>query len=531
MLTWMLYVICITLLLSGAALAAERAARLWRARSRWIWVLTILASLAIPTVIASVSVQVPSLLTPTVSRKITALREMTSVHVAPLTWVRDRTVNSATAPNLNRMLQRSWVIVSAALFAALVLNGAQVFWRRRWWRGGTVAGASVYIAPDIGPAVVGLLRPRIVVPTWLTEASPSHQAMVIAHEQAHLARHDPQVLIVALFLLVLMPWNLPLWWQLHRLRYAIEVDCDARVLEKGLDTRQYGEMLIDVSQRPSVYVGAVAAMSESRSFLEERITIMVRDPARWGAVTTVLFGCLALALVAVAAQVVPPNVSHSAGGKSQAVSVAPEVLERYVGFYVRGGHIVLVITRKGSKLFAQPGTGIFPATELNADSEVDFRLSLDPRDQFTFVLDAQGQVTGVVEHVDRPKYSFTWPRVDALTAQQILANNKVKFQSQTPTPGSEAALRRAIDALRMGKCNDDDMAPWHARLCEETLADLHWNEAYVRWGAVQSITFSHVDDAGGDVYEVRQEHGRSEWMIYLNASGLIADTFNARLGE
>src|SRR3984893_273224 len=332
MLTWMLYVVCITLLLSGAAIAAERAARLRRARSRWIWVLTILASLAIPTVIASVSIQVPSLVSPTVSRKITALREMTSVHVAPLTWVRERTVNTATAPNLNRMLQRSWVIVSAALFAALILNGAQVFWRKRRWRIGTVAGTSVYIAPDVGPAVVGLLRPRIVIPAWLTEASASHQAMVIAHEQAHLAGHDPQVLTVALFLLVLMPWNLPLWWQLHRLRCAIEVDCDARVLERGLDSRQYREMLIDVSQRPSVYVGAVAAISESRSFLEARITVMVKDPARWGSVATVLFGCLALALVTVAAQVAPPNVSHSARGEPQSLSVAPEVLERSVGF-------------------------------------------------------------------------------------------------------------------------------------------------------------------------------------------------------
>jgi bla regulator protein blaR1 len=134
MLTWMLYVVCIALLLSGAALAAERAARLRRVRSRWIWVLTILASLAIPTIIASVSIQVPSLLTPTDSRKITALREMTSVHVAPLTWVRERTVNSAVAPNLNRILQRSWMLVSTVLLAALVLNGAQVFWRKQRWR-------------------------------------------------------------------------------------------------------------------------------------------------------------------------------------------------------------------------------------------------------------------------------------------------------------------------------------------------------------------------------------------------------------
>jgi len=87
--------------------------------------------------------------------------------------------------------------------------------------------------------------------------------MVVAHEQAHLARHDPQVLGAALFLLVLMPWNLPLWWQLHRLRGAIEVDCDKRVLNGARDTEQYRQMLLDVSQRPSAYVGLGAPPSSS----------------------------------------------------------------------------------------------------------------------------------------------------------------------------------------------------------------------------------------------------------------------------
>jgi hypothetical protein len=413
------------------------------------------------------------------------------------------------------------MLVSAVLLAALVLNGAQVFWRKQRWRMSTVAGASVYIAPDIGPAVVGLLRPRIVVPTWLTEASASHQAMVIAHEQAHLAGHDPQVLTVALFLLVLMPWNLPLWWQLHRLRCAIEVDCDARVLERGLDTRQYGEMLIDVSQRPSVYVGAVAAISESRSFLEERITIMVREPAKWGSLATVVFGCLAFALVTVAAQVTPPNVSPSAGSESQAVGVAPEILERYVGFYLRGGHIVLAVRREGPHLFGQVRT--FPPEELFANSETEFWTKLGER--YIFVLDEQGQVTAVDHDTNTGNTpgaaNHPWPRVDAVTAQQILVNNKAKFQSQTPTPGSGAALHRMIDGLRMGKPNYSEMAAWYAEFIKPKA--LGYQLVYASWGAVQSIKFSRVDDTGGDVYDVHQERGQSEWMIYLNTDGLIED--------
>jgi len=520
-LTWMLYVIFITLVLSGAALTGERSARLRRARTRWIWVVTILASLALPTVIASVSIQIPSLVTPTVTRKIAALREMTAVHVAPMTWVRERTVNSAAAPSLNRAVRRCWLMMSAALFLALVLNGAYASWRKRQWGMGKIAGAAVYIAPDAGPAVVGLLRPRIVVPSWLTETTQSHQAMVMAHEQAHLAGRDSQVLTVALFLLVLMPWNLPLWWQLHRLRYAIEVDCDARVLERGLDIRKYGETLIHVSERPVAYVGSVAAMAESRSFLEERISLMVTDPVRWGSLATVVFAGLALALFAFAAEVTPPNVGSASDSWRQAASVVPDdVLNRYVGFYVLAGHIVLTVSREGSHLFAQQRN--LPREEIFADSETKFWTKLGQ--QFTVVLDEQGAVTGIAGNTaNQETYSFEWPRVDAATAQEILASNKARFQAQTPTPGSETLLRRLIDGWRTGTPNYADMAPRYRKIFIFNDKDRFsfLQSLFASGGAVRSMEFRHVDDAGGDVYEVRQEHQRWEWAIYLNADGLI----------
>jgi bla regulator protein BlaR1 len=522
MLTWMLYVVVTTLLLSGAALAAEHAARLRRARSRWIWALTIVASLVIPTLIASVSVQVPSLLTPTVSRKVTALRELTSVQVVPLTWVHQHTGNIVAAHRENRVLQRTWIAVSGTLLATLVLNGLHLVWRRRRWRVGIVAGVPVHIAPNVGPAVVGLLRPRIVVPQWLTDASASRQAMVIAHEQSHLAAHDPQVLSVALFLLVLMPWNLPLWWQLHRLRCAIEVDCDARVLKGGLDTRQYGETLIDVSQRPSGYIASVAAMSESRSFLEERITIMVRSPAKWGAWAAVAFAGVALALVSVAAQVTPPVLSGSASSEEQAVVLAPEVLDQYVGFYVRGATMVTAIIRDGARLFVRvPG---YDPIELVADSQMNFLSASSMYPPLTFVRDAQGQITGLVEH-NGTAFSVPLTRIDASAAQTIMANNALRARGQTPIPGSEAALRRLIEGIRARKLNNDEVAPWFTELVKETTA---FNEVYVRWGALRSIEFRLVDESGYDVYEVRQEGGTSLWGISLDSNGLIEDAVNGR---
>jgi beta-lactamase regulating signal transducer with metallopeptidase domain len=130
------------------------------------------------------------------------------------------------------------------MLLALLASGIQLAVRKRRWRRETVAGIPVYLTADVGPAVVGLLRPSIALPTWVANASSQHQTSVLAHEQSHLDARDPQLFTFALALLVFMPWNLPLWWQLRRLRYAIEIDCDARVLRAGVDPAHYVETLI-----------------------------------------------------------------------------------------------------------------------------------------------------------------------------------------------------------------------------------------------------------------------------------------------
>ena len=48
MFAWMLYVVVVTLVVGAAALSAEKAARLRRAPSRWIWIAAMAASLVIP---------------------------------------------------------------------------------------------------------------------------------------------------------------------------------------------------------------------------------------------------------------------------------------------------------------------------------------------------------------------------------------------------------------------------------------------------------------------------------------------------
>lgn len=516
MFLWMTYVIAVSLLLGWAALAAEHAARLNRSSTRWIWALAICLSLLMPTVIASVSVQFPNVFSPTVSQRAVALRNATSSYLAPQRLFASNANTPVDWGGLDSLLKTSWVAVSMAMLAGLVANGLYLFSRKRRWTQDILSGTSVYVAADAGPAVVGVLRPTIVVPQWLLTAPPAHQHAVMAHEQSHLDAGDTQLFTAALFLLVFMPWNLPLWWQLHRLRHAIEVDCDRRVLRAGCDATAYGETLVAVGERHSTYVGTVAAMAESKSFLEQRIIIMVRTPGRWRRATVTTLLCVSVALVAVAAQVSPPDAAANSSSMHREISVDSRVLARYVGSYKLNDNAVVTVTLRGQQLIAQlTGQSAFPIFPSSA-TEFYFKV-VDA--QITFVEDSAGQTTSLILHQNG--HDIPMPRIDSSVAAQIVANTAAKVQDQTPTPGSEAALRRLIAGIVAGKPDYDEMSPELAVAMRQQLPTLQG--AISGFGAVQSVEFRGVGNQGWDIYEVKQERGSMRWHILLSSDGKIAD--------
>jgi beta-lactamase regulating signal transducer with metallopeptidase domain len=423
MLAWILYVVVVTLALSAAAFVAERAARLGRGHSRWIWIAAIVASLVVPTIISSVSVQIPSIVAPTVVQPAIPLRTVTSTYLSPETWLTEFATDKHEFVGMNSVLQRAWLVLSALLLLGLLASGTHLMLRKRRWVQGTMAGMSVYVAADVGPAVVGLLRPCIVVPVWLTQASTARQEVVIAHERSHLEAGDQRLLTIALCLLVFMPWNLPLWWQLRRLRYAIEVDCDARVLKRGHKPSDYGETLIEVGARQSSFVGPVAAMSESKSFLEERISIMMRKQIKWWRLSAATLVSLSLFFVAVAAQVSPPNATIRpnataalAAAKTQHVQVPfePTDFDNYVGFYKVSDKQAMTVTRAGQRFLVR-FTG-YPDGEIYPESRTDFFYKTVDA-QITFVAEPQAPATALVVH--QKGIILTAPRIDAAAAAQI----------------------------------------------------------------------------------------------------------------
>src|SRR5882672_275734 len=152
MLAWMLYVVMVTLLLSIGAAFAERAARLMPGRTRWIWMTSIIASLAIPTVIASVSVELPNVVTPAVAQQVVALREVTTQALSPVMWISGSAVEPHGWRDFDSLLTTLWRAASGAMLLALVASGVQLYLRKRRWETSTVSGASVYVTDDVGPA-------------------------------------------------------------------------------------------------------------------------------------------------------------------------------------------------------------------------------------------------------------------------------------------------------------------------------------------------------------------------------------------
>ena len=513
MIQWMAYVFVVTLVLSAAALSAERALRLRRAATRWTWAAAIVASLLLPTLIASVSFQVPNIMAPQAPHKAIALRDATSL---PLTILsRIPAPSSSARLGTEAELKRCWWAVSGVMMLLLAASAAQLFWRKRRWKRASVAGVSVYVVPNVGPAVVGLLRPRIVVPPWVAEATPAMQAHVIAHEQSHLDAGDPRLLTMALCLLVFMPWNLPLWWQLRRLRRAIEVDCDARVLRAGHDATRYGETLLEVGARQSGFIGTVAAMSESPTFLEQRIKMMLRKPDGWWKMGAALLGCLSVCLVAVAAQVSPPNSGAAEDSWGHvAVSVDPAIYDRYVGSYKFSDTVLMKVTRDGDHLMTQM-TGQ-PAVENFPSSNTEFFIKI-VNAQLTFVTDQRDHATALILHQNGR--NVTAPRISDEEAQQIESALNARIQSQTPSPGTEAAVRRLYNGLLAKKPNYDEMSPELVDATHKQFDRLA--PAIQSLGPIVSVDFRGVGAQGWDIYDVHSQNGLSTWRIDLAPDGKI----------
>jgi len=335
---WMAYTALLTLLLAAAARAGEAALSALGKPLRWAWIAAAGASLLPLAGWALAAGGGPGWLSDGggaaggVVLLPRVLADLRAAGGAPEgAWLASLRV---PAPWARRLLV-GWGLAAACGTAGWL--GAQA-WLRRVARSGVerrIGDARVVVTRDTGPAVAGALRPYLVLPRWLTRLPSSSRRAAWLHEREHLEAGDPLLLAAAGVVVALVPWNPALWWIVHRLRQATELDCDRRVLARRIEPRRYGDLLLEVGRRRSrVPLPAAALVTPERS-LERRILAMTRRTPRHAIARAAgLGGLAALAVVAACETPAPPAAASAAAGSPTApaasadAEVKPEFIPR-----------------------------------------------------------------------------------------------------------------------------------------------------------------------------------------------------------
>jgi len=134
------------------------------------------------------------------------------------------------------------------------------------------------VSPDaLLLATWGWRRPRIVIPACGLGWSDERLRTVLAHEIAHVARHDWLLQSIAETLRALLWWNPLAWLACRVLRGDSELACDDAVLQAGVGASAYADHLLQIARL--VAPGAAPAAAVMRmarvSTLERRIVAML----------------------------------------------------------------------------------------------------------------------------------------------------------------------------------------------------------------------------------------------------------------
>lgn len=507
MATWMTYVLIVACLLVGAAMLAEPALR----NKRRVWALVMLLAVGAP-LVATFIAQPAAALAPgrTATSTATMTTPVASRDVAPHARAPAISAASVTAPWLtDSMLRTLWMVSSAGALLLLAGAGLSLALSRRNWAAATLHGTPVLVSDTTGPAVLGWMRPQIVVPRWLLDAPGQQQRLVLVHEQSHLAAHDSRLLALALVLLVVMPWNLPLWYALRRLRLAIELDCDARVLRAGHDRQQYGSVLIDVAARQSGFLPAGAAMAQSRSMLERRIRALLPKSRRASApLLLLLAGSLCGAAATIDAPPLPSPLTSSSSMTRDAVADPSgyyrlnEMQVAVVG--LRGKQLTLAVGGQRALTLDPVGPGQF-VTEV-ANKHAALHLFVNSKDTLTL---RQNGIDMLLRRIDASAVEAT----DRL----IVARQ----DAQLATPGGEAVLRRNAEAVLAGRLVLADLSPEFGAAVSTQLPALQ--KTMREYGAVETVEFRGIGMRGWDMYRVRHANATVDWYLLFDAKGKVID--------
>ncbi|MGY8655711.1 MAG: M56 family metallopeptidase [Verrucomicrobiia bacterium] len=113
----------------------------------------------------------------------------------------------------------------------------------------------------LSPVAMGVVWPVVILPTWLlTGAPPDLLRAILAHELAHIRRHDYLVNLFQLLVETALFFNPAIWWISRQIRIEREACCDLAASRECGDKFEYAEAMADYAAVASTGVMPEAAM-------------------------------------------------------------------------------------------------------------------------------------------------------------------------------------------------------------------------------------------------------------------------------
>jgi|CXWL01.1.fsa_nt_gi beta-lactamase regulating signal transducer with metallopeptidase domain len=170
-------------------------------------------------------------------------------------------------------------------------------------------GVHVAATDHVGPAVVGLVAPRIIVPAdFEARYNAEERGLVLEHERAHIRAGDVQVNALAALLQCLNWFNPLIYVARAALRVDQELACDERVMaQHGHARRVYAEAMLKTQLAASAVPLGCAWPPIGARPLKQRIAMLGRaQPARAQRILGGALCGLAIAVMGVAVWAAQP---------------------------------------------------------------------------------------------------------------------------------------------------------------------------------------------------------------------------------
>lgn len=185
---------------------------------------------------------------------------------------------------------------------------------------------------------------------------------------------------------------------------------------------------------------------------------------------------------------------------------------KFVGYYKQDAMAPLRVYRERERFFCQM-TAQAPV-EIFQESEVKFSSKFSYA-QITFVLDAVGEVTGLI--MNETGYEQCWVRIEDKIAEGLISTLERRIKFNQPQAGSERALVNLISGIVSEQPDYNEMEPGQALAIRDQLATLH--PLLIEAGDLESVKFIGVQNDGFDTYHAQHERRTFRWIIGIEPEG------------